>query len=925
MGAENAHDAPGQAPGPAPGQAPAPAREAATPAAAGLAPVARGRLPFAGSAAGVLALQRSAGNAAVTRMLARSEDSGGGLPGGVAAAPSGPADWDRLIRERDISGIKAAEGYGGANATQRLALIEILVHQGWVGPNDELAIEQLWDAFGPTGIAAAYENQKGLWDECVEAGAELYDISAVRQWRTRFESDVKAVAHVYMRRNRKAVQDEGARLGLGGLDGGAAPATAPNAAAVRDVQQIARELQRADDALAALRRIPVGYDWATYDSAGGSTRSEREVANFDPAGPPMSPPTAEEASRFGNWQEVKRQWDAATQARSVLAARNPAVFALSESGAGEAGRLAAMSPDAAAARLREVLGSTLRKIIETEPKIDDGDLDWRDLVPIHTQLYNGMRSESGVAWSSSLAKNIASDVIGDYQARQFWVSLGLGSLAAAAFIFSEIATGGMATFLWAAAGVAASGAQAGMSIERYDDLVTAAGTATSPDSRLVGDEQVSEARVAAVLDTVFAFIDVLGAARGVASAARAVAAREAVGSLAQLSGPEAAQAIERAVRELGPQETIRRSGQTAEELAAKLAPESDAAASLRAAAGDRAVADPAAAGIAATAASPEGRRVAQEAQGLFTRWQSLAPPQRLAELLEVVNQRMRRIGAPDLRPGAAPAPGALGSLGFGTWSINVRPDLLSAATVTEAQFADLVGVIAHEARHGEQWFRMAQVEAMAGHSAPEIARKLGIPEEIATAAREVQSGARAGEKLAGGALEAQARAWHESVYGAVGGARRSAIYREMDAAVDEVKAADQRWEQVVDLPDGHPSKVAGEQRVQNAHARQRQAVATYKALAEEVDAYAVGGAVTAAVRERLDMISRIAAAKRAERAAYDVYKPLEDLYMSVVGKPNMHLTYDNMLAYDHAMTAWKRAFDAVAVLESQLARLAPAP
>ncbi len=282
-----------------------------------------------------------------------------------------------------------------------------------------------------------------------------------------------------------------------------------------------------------------------------------------------------------------------------------------------------------------------------------GQLDWRDLTPIHKQLWDGTPAKSGHPWGEKLPRSVAKDVIGDYEATQFWLAIGLGTLAAAAFIFSEIATGGMATFLWAAAGTAASGTQAAISIEKYETLSAAASTATSEDTRLVSQEQVDEARVAAVLDTAFAFLDVYGAAKGIGKAVQATAARKGLEGLAKASGPEAAQAVQNAVRELGAHETIRRSApKTVEELVELAGGEtSEAGKALRTAAEDATMA-PQAARVAGEAAAPTAaaRKLAGAAASVFERWSSLSRSDRLRELVKIVNEELAKIGCPPLEP-----------------------------------------------------------------------------------------------------------------------------------------------------------------------------------------------------------------------------------------------------------------------------------
>src|SRR6185503_20399240 len=120
---------------------------------------------------------------------------------------------------------------------------------------------------------------------------------------------------------------EAKRLNLGHLNdpfqiGGAPPiADTPK---VIEVQQLAREIQRADDAIAGLMEIPVGMMNDPDDSSGGVPGG---IAKFTPNNPPPKPPPAGQEKDFRPYEDVQKQWKAVTAGRSVLASKNPALFA----------------------------------------------------------------------------------------------------------------------------------------------------------------------------------------------------------------------------------------------------------------------------------------------------------------------------------------------------------------------------------------------------------------------------------------------------------------------------------------------------------------------------------------------------------------------------------------------------------------------
>jgi len=169
-------------------------------------------------------------------------------------------------------------------------------------------------------------------------------------------------------------------------------------------------------------------------------------------------------------------------------------------------------------------------------------------------------------------------------------SLGLGALSAAAFIVAEFATAGAATFALVAVGIGASATQAGLSINDYVTKSKAAEAGTGePGSDIMSKGTADSALVSAVLDSIFVFLDGVGAAVGpLAKAARTsaklleaaekgaqAAATAGLREAVTAGGPAAVQAIERSVAEAGIGETMRVSGKTADELAALVGKDRD--------------------------------------------------------------------------------------------------------------------------------------------------------------------------------------------------------------------------------------------------------------------------------------------------------------------------------------------------------------
>lgn len=154
------------------------------------------------------------------------------------------------------------------------------------------------------------------------------------------------------------------------------------------------------------------------------------------------------------------------------------------------------------------------------------------------------------------------------------------------------------------------------------------------------------------------------------------------------------------------------------------------------------------------------------AKTIQTQWATLKTPQaRASALIKVVNERLSAAGVPICNQALKDLGAAAGQLSFETWTIDLGKEAFSKATLTDAEAAEIADTVYHEARHAEQWYRMAQMLAGKGRSAKAIARETGIKAEVVATA--------VSNPLKPGSMEALiAEGWHESVYGA------RAAYRE---------------------------------------------------------------------------------------------------------------------------------------------------
>lgn len=160
------------------------------------------------------------------------------------------------------------------------------------------------------------------------------------------------------------------------------------------------------------------------------------------------------------------------------------------------------------------------------------------------------------------------------------------------------------------------------------------------------------------------------------------------------------------------------------------------------------------------------------------------------------------------------APGASGEFDFSTWAIELNeatafPGATTLADLTEDQIRDTADTVYHEARHSEQWFRMARNRAGKAlndkstnddrqDAADTIADEMGIPVNVALEACNNPLQASWISKFFGikdKSIE-EAEAWDKSIYGADSNYRDEIVlgdfstdvesmYEHLQAAIDE--------------------------------------------------------------------------------------------------------------------------------------------
>ena len=365
-----------------------------------------GHLDLAARTDSVLALQRTAGNRATVRRLqrlrrkvavARITDEALGSRAATDAVPapagSGDAALVRVaVASGDVGDIKAIDNFSSATEAERLVFLDHLAHQTWAGPRDEAAMVRIWNSFG-NGLLAVADSpaHRQLWADCVDKGMDVGDITALSRVRDTFQTDVKALARTYMEQNRTFAESEMERFGIRAPQGAVSPTQATESDLhLEETQDLANLAKGFLDTKARMLTVMVGYDMVMDPRAGGL----RTPVTFDPD--PAKRPTFTDGSTIQNqapprhtWDEMKRGWDDADAALAAITAQNPTVYAALAQGGDAVTTLATGTPEQARATAGQVLTTLHTNIEATLPRLDSGELDWRDLKPIHDQLYGG--------------------------------------------------------------------------------------------------------------------------------------------------------------------------------------------------------------------------------------------------------------------------------------------------------------------------------------------------------------------------------------------------------------------------------------------------------------------------------------------------------------------------------------------------------
>ena len=481
----------------------APVQEPAAPEAAPAAAVP----VLAPAGPSILALQRSAGNAMVSRLIAAGGVRAGGPTLARWTAPVVTLKDDEELIKDAIAGDETAmieiRDYSKVTPADRITFIGKLLG-GAVTGREVDAITRMWNTWSGDALVRQASANIDLWKQSAKYSETLANHPEVEKVKLGFLGTVESTVSGYLTENRQIVEEEIKKFGM---EEGQTP-TAEQDERVRGTQIILEMVADAQTQLQALRSVQVGYVEG-YDPrerpknplAGGETKTRQPVP-FVPGNPPKFGPTGEEEYPMVPYEAVMGAHDALVERIGALAKNNPAVYAIVSKGGGDpaaAEEVSQASPAEARKAIAETLREVLKNIEKTRGKLAKDDFLLK-LGPVHKQVLAGPK------YGNEFAKSIVEKQIEDYKDAAFWTDIGLGTLAAAAFVVGSLASGGLAAVALGTS-LAASVGGAAIKVADYDELKAAKGSAVSAETEIVEQSKVDEEALKAAMAVAMAILD----------------------------------------------------------------------------------------------------------------------------------------------------------------------------------------------------------------------------------------------------------------------------------------------------------------------------------------------------------------------------------------------------------------------------------
>ena len=418
---------------------------------------------------------------------------------------------------------------------------------------EAITVSGLWTSHSAwPGVAHSNES---LFLQSLDLCPELLD--AFTDEQESFKRSVEGRAKTHLAENKQYVSEEMAKLGIeadASFEGAGTPEE--QAERVGEVKALAVEAQRALRAKQDLLGINVGLGGSEVAEGASGAPGSFSLVTFNPDAKPQMPGDASEGVQ-ATWEEVSAQWNELEATIAHMESTSPALFAVlnqdslgdDSAKAEEAGALASADDETALAKMESAMRSLQGKLDEVAEGVGS-EYEWDDLGLLFPQVL------AEEPWTNPIDSAVANRLIKEETASDEAIDTALMAVGIIAALVAVFATGGMAVALMAV-GTAAGGAEAVMSVDDYVTKQALRDARTGKKEHdLIEQETVDAAAVKAILDTVFAFIDIVGAAKAIRVTGAVDDVMAKVGKLGELAGAEKESAFKTALDVMGPPKAL---------------------------------------------------------------------------------------------------------------------------------------------------------------------------------------------------------------------------------------------------------------------------------------------------------------------------------------------------------------------------------
>lgn len=421
-------------------------------------------------------------------------------------------DVEQAIRSKDIGAIKEfnAVTLKATTLRQKADMIKILLNQWWVGPFDEAAIVRLFEATNDIesllNLLASRNDLERLINKVDRIDLEFNFINPEKKSiQEAFRKAAIDRATQFLTNNKRYLISLKEHYRLS------------DARCSLDDIPVINRVKLLQDRMTLYQNIASGILKLNTEIEGAKARVVTNEAIISRPGGVISPEemSQEELSALNELTtdrlmipDIREKLRILKFAKLTLQTQYPILMAFMQDGNLEEFSQMENSYEASK-KIIQKINRVIEKIDETKQMIVEDDLNILEVPKILTLT----RTENP-SFSKPFAKWAITEMIENHENKQFWTAIGIGALTVAAFIASELATGGLATALWIG-GITIGGVGLTMSIEEARDLVTASQTDIRENRKLIDKEIADSATLWATVEGILLLLDIfVGAAKG---------------------------------------------------------------------------------------------------------------------------------------------------------------------------------------------------------------------------------------------------------------------------------------------------------------------------------------------------------------------------------------------------------------------------